>query len=188
MGGTMKNASDTIRGKKYFLQGDLPASIKSFTKALEQEADSPDVLLGRGAAYMKLGRFDRAIQDLSTVLDVGGDIERASFLRGITYLNTGEFEHALSDLNSTLQHNKTRHAAILARGLVLFNMGRHKEAEEDVNNPNVLNNIVIDEFLEEYVISEELFRQATALFSVDSGEWRLLLTEDEMAKIESVNY
>ena len=184
----MNTASDRMKGKKYFLDGNLPASIKSFTMALEKEPGSPEVLLGRGAAYLKLGRFDKAVQDLSIVLDGGGDCERAFFLRGIAYLNDNEFEQSLADLNRALGYNEKRGAAILARGLVLSCIGLHKEAEKDFTNSYVLDNIVIDEFLEEYAISEVLFNQAMALFKVDPEKWRLLLTEDEMAKMEITNY
>lgn len=184
----MNTASDRLKGKKYFLDGNLPASIKSFTMALEKEPGSPEVLLGRGAAYLKLGLFDKAVQDLSIVLDGGGDCERVLFLRGIAYLNDGKFEQALADLNRALGYNEKRGAAIFARGLVLSSIGLHKEAEKDFTNSYVLDNIVIDEFLEEYAISEVLFTQAMALFNVDPGEWRLLLTEDEMAKMEITHY
>lgn len=67
-------------------------------------------------------------------------------------------------------------------------IGLHKEAEKDFANSYVRDTIVIDEFLEEYAISETLFNQAMALFNVDPGEWRLLLTEDEMAKMEVTHY
>jgi tetratricopeptide (TPR) repeat protein len=184
----MKTASDRMKGKKYFLDGNLPASIKSFTKALGKEPGSPEILLGRGAAYLKLGRFDKAVQDLSKVLDGGGDCERAFFLRGIAYLNASEFEQALADLNRALECNRKRGAAILARGLGLSSMGRHKEAKRDFTNSYVLDSIIIDEFLEEYAISEALFKQAMELFNVDTGEWKLLLTEDEMAKMEIAHY
>jgi tetratricopeptide (TPR) repeat protein len=184
----MKSASDRMKGKKYFLEGNLPASIKSFTLALGKKPGDPDVLLGRGTAYLKLGRFDKAVHDFSIVLDGGGDCERASFLRGIAYLNDGQFEQALADLNRTLEYNEKRGAAILARGLVLSSKGLYKEAEKDLTNPYVLNSVVIDEFLEEYVISEVLFKQAMTFFNVDPGEWRLLLTEDEMAKMEVTHY
>lgn len=180
----MKNSTDIIKGKKYFLSGNLPASIQSFTAALEKEPGSPEILMGRGAAFLKLGKFDKAVHDLSIVLESDRDCERAFFLRGIAYLNDGEFERALADLNRALGYNETRSAAILARGFLLSSMGMHKEAEKDFTNSYVRDNIVIDEFLEEYAISEVLFKQAMELFNHDTGEWNLLLTEDEMAKME----
>lgn len=181
----MKSASDKIRGKKNFLQGNLPASIQYFTTALGLEPDSPEILLGRGAAYLKLGEFERAIDDFSIVLNNDGDSEKAIFLRGIAHLNAGDLDHALADLNRTLEYNENRTAARLAKGFVLSNMGRHAEAKNEFNNSYVLENLIIDEFLEEYAISEVFFNQATARFNAESGRWKLLLTEDEITKIEA---
>ena len=82
----MNTASDSIKGKKYFLDGNLPASIKAFTMALEKQPRSPDVLLGRGTAYLKLGRFDKAVQDLSIVLEEGGDCEKP-FFSGVLHIS-----------------------------------------------------------------------------------------------------
>lgn len=75
----MKNSTDIIKGKKYFLSGNLPASIQSFTAALEKEPGSPEILMGRGAAFLKLGKFDKAVHDLSIVLESDRDCERAFF-------------------------------------------------------------------------------------------------------------
>ena len=184
----MKTASDCIKAKKYFLNGKLAPAIEAFTMAVEKDPGSLDSFLGRGLAYLKLGRFDEAVQDFSEVLDGGGDCERAFFLRGIAYLNAKEYEHALTDLNLALEYNGKRGAAILARGLVLSSMGHHHDAMKDLTNPYVLENIIIDDFLEEYAISEELFAQAIHLFSTDTEEWKLLLTVDEVAKMETAHY
>ena len=184
----MSSQSDRIKGKRYFLAGNLPASIKSFTAVLEQEPDSHDILLARGAAYLKLSYFDKAVEDFSNVLDAGGDCERAFFLRGIANLNAGQFGEALADLNRALKYNSKRGSALLARGLALFSMGYHEEANEDFTSSYVLDNIVIDEFLEEYALSEALFNNAKKLFRGNTEEWSLLLTEDEMAKMEIAHY
>lgn len=184
----MNTASDSLKGKKHFLDGKLALAIESFTKAIENDPSSLDSFLSRGAAYLKLGQFDKAAQDFSEVLDGGGDCERAFFLRGIAYLNASEYGQALADLNRALEHNGNRGAAILARGLVLSNMGHHKDAMKDLTNPYVLENLIIDDFLEEYAISTDLFTQATELFSADTAQWKLLLTVDEVAKIETAHY
>lgn len=184
----MNTTSDCIKGKKYFLDGKLAAAIRSFTAAVGKDPSSMESFLGRGVAYLKLGQFDKAVQDFSAVLDGGGDCERAFFLRGIAYLNANEYSHALADLNRALEHNGKRSAAILARGLVLSSMGQHHDAIKDLTDPYVLENIIIDDFLEEYAISEDVFTQAVQLFSTDTEDWQLLLTGDEVAKMETAHY
>ena len=59
---------------------------------------------------------------------------------------------------------------------------------QDLTNPYILENLIIDDFLEEYAISTDVFNQAIELFSTDTGQWKMLLTVDEVAKMETVAY
>ena len=182
----MSISAHELRGKKYFLEGNLSGSITAFTEALSQDPGSLGVRLVRGAAYLKLGQFDEALEDLTTVLEGGGDCEKAFFLRGLVYMNINEYANALIDFNKTLEYNEKRSAAILARGMVLTNLGRLEEARQDIENPSVRANVVIDEFLEEYAISETYFNQVLTLLNVEPSLWNLVLTKDEMAKMEAI--
>ncbi len=180
-------SKNELRGKKNYLEGNLSASITAFTEALSQDPGSLEARLVRGAAHLKLGHFDEARDDLTAVLEGGGDCENAFFLRGVAYMNKGEFAKALLDFNETLEYNEKRGAAILARGLVLINLGRLEEARRDIGNSYVKENVVIDEFLEEYAISEAVFNQVLTLLNDESSLWNLVLTEDEMTRMESMS-
>ena len=175
-----------LRGKKYFLEGNLSASITAFTEAISQGAGSLGARLARGAAYLKLAKFDEALEDFTAVLERDGDCEKAFFLRGVAYMNKNEYGNALIDFNKTLEYNGKRGAALLARGMVLTNLGRLEEARRDIENPHVKANVVIDEFLEEYAISETYFNQVMNLLNVEPSLWNLVLTEDEMTKMEEM--
>ena len=181
----MNISSHELRGKKYFLEGNLSASITAFNQALSQEPGSLSARLARGAAHLKLGQIDEALNDLTAVLEGGGDCEKASFLRGIANLNKSEFANAVSDLNTTLEYNEKRGAAILARGMALTNLGQLEEARKDIESPYVKANVVIDEFIEEYAISEASFKQVLALLNDETNLWNLVLTEDEMTRMET---
>ena len=183
----MNISSHELQGKKYFLEGNLSFSITAFTKALSQDPGSLGARLARGAAYLKLGQFDEALEDLTAVLEGGGDCEKAFFFRGVVYMNKNEYANALIDFNKTLEYNEKRGAAILARGMVLTNLGRLEEARRDIENPHVTANVVIDEFLEEYAISETYFKQVMNLLNVEPNLWKLVLTKDEMTKMEAMS-
>ena len=45
----------------------------------------------------------------------------------------------------------------------------------------------IDEFLEEYAISETYFKQVMNLLNVEPNLWNLVLTKDEMTKMEAMS-
>ena len=180
-------SSHELRGKKYFLEGKLSKSITAFTEALNNDPGSLRARLVRGAAHLKLGEFDEALVDLTAVIEGGGDCEKAFFLRGVTYMNNGEFAKALTDFNKTLEYNEKRGAAILARGMVLTNLGQLDEARRDIENPLVKENVVIDDFFEEYAISETSFNQVLALLNDQSNLWNLVLTRDEMTRMEAMS-
>jgi len=181
----MNISSHELQGKKYFLEGNLSFSIAAFNEALSQEPGLLRARLVRGAALLKLGQIEEALDDFTTVIEGGGDCEKAYFLRGIAYLNEGEFVNALIDFNKTLEYNEKHGAAILARGMVLTNLGRLKEARKDIENPHVKANVIIDEFIEEYAISESSFNQILALLDDESSLWNLVLTKDEMTRMEA---
>ncbi len=181
----MNISSHELRGKKYFLEGNLTVSITTLTEALSQEPGSLSVRLVRGAAHLKLGQIDEALNDLTAVLEGEGDCEKAFFLRGIAYLNKSEFAKAVIDLNKTLEYNEKRGPAILARGIALSNLGQLEEARKDIQSPYVKANVVIDEFIEEYAISEASFNQVLALLNDETNLWNLVLTKDEMTKMET---
>lgn len=176
-----------LSGKKNYLEGNLSVSITAFNEALSQDPESLGARLVRGAAHLKLGHFDEAQDDLTAVLDGEGDCENAFFLRGVAYMNKSEFAKALLDFNKTLEYNEKRGATILARGLVLLNLGRPIEARRDIGNSYVKENVVIDDFLEEYAISEAVFNQVFKLVNDESSLWNLVLTEDEITKMESMS-
>lgn len=182
----MNISSHELRGKKYFLEGKLAVSISAFTEVLNQDPGALRARLVRGAAHLKLGQFDEALDDLTAVIEGGGDCEKAFFLRGVAYMNTREFASALTDFNKTLEYNENRGAAILARGMVLTNLGRFEEARRDIEDPYVKANVVIDDFLEEYAISETFFNQVLTLLDNEAGLWNLVLTEDEINSMEKL--
>jgi len=183
----MNISSHELQGKKYFLEGKLSLSITAFTEALNKDPGSLRARLVRGAAHLKLGQFDEALDDLTAVLEGGGDCEKAFFLRGVTYMNKSEFAKALTDFNNTLEYNEKRGAAILVRGMVLTNLGRLEEARRDIENPLVKENVVIDQFFEDYAISETFFNQVFALLNDEANLWNLVLTKDEMTRMETMS-
>lgn len=181
----MNMSSHELRGKRNFLQGNLSVSVAEFSKVLEHHPESSSVRLARGAAHLKLGHFDEAIHDLTLVLEQGHDYEKAYFLKGIAHMNKSEFGEALINLNKSLEYNDKRGSALLARGMVLTSLGHYREAQNDIDNPLVKENVIIDDFLEEYAISETMFNQLLSLLDEEAQLWNLILTEDEIAKLES---
>ncbi len=176
----MTSANIFKHGQKAFLGGDLVSSISAFSKALEQGDHPFHSHLNRGIAYLKIGHFDKAIEDFDAVIKEDDQHHRAYFYRGIAKLNLERDEEAIHDLDRCLAINPENGAAYLARGLAHEGLNHKKEAEDDIHNSHALNSVEPGEFLEEYALSDHLFKRTLLLFEHDEGKWTLSLTEDEV--------
>lgn len=171
-------------GQKAFLAGHLQESILAFSEAIGDGDEPLRALLARGVALLKSEQFAEAISDFSEVLSEGGDCQRAHFYRGICHLNLGHYGEAVADFDASLARNPERGSAYLARGLAHAELGNMAAAEADISNSYVLNNVEVGEFLEEFAISRTMFNRSMALFDGDRGPWRLVMTEEEVQRME----
>jgi len=165
------------------LKGDLPASIKGFTRAIESGIEVFKSRINRGTAHLKIGDLDEALVDFDEAVSLGEEPGRAFFYRGIAHLNKDNYQEAVNDFNEALRIKPDRGIALLARGLALALLGRKVEAEEDLANAYAMNDTEIGSFLEEYAISGTLCERTMALFQEEHGPWNLVLTNDEVIRM-----
>ncbi|MBU0961094.1 MAG: tetratricopeptide repeat protein [Proteobacteria bacterium] len=183
----MTSTNTFMLGQKAFLSGDLAASIKAFSDALQQGDHPFHSKLNRGIAYLKIGQFARAIADFDTIIKEDNYHDQAFFYRGIAKLNQEKNEEAIHDLDSCLALNPERGAAYLARGLAHSALGHRGEAEKDIHDRHALNNVELGEFMEEYIFSDPLFSRTLTLFKKDEGRWKLALTENEVQRLGTIH-
>ncbi|MBU0945555.1 MAG: tetratricopeptide repeat protein [Proteobacteria bacterium] len=180
--------TNTFRlGQKAFLSGDLVTSIQAFSEALRQGDHPFQSKLNRGIAYLKIGQFAHAIKDFDTIIKEDGHHDQAFFYRGIANLNQEKNEEAIRDLDNSLLLNPERGAAYLARGLAHNALGHKGEAEKDIHDRHALNTVELGEFMEEYIFSDSLFTRTLSLFEKDEGNWKLVLTENEVQRLGTVH-
>jgi len=183
----MTTTNTFLLGQKAFLGGDLENSIKAFSDALKQGTHPVHSHLNRGIAYFKIGQFTRAIEDFDVIIANDNIHGRTLFYRGLAKLNLEENEEAIHDLDRSLALNPERGAAYLARGLAHHALGNRVEAEKDIHDGHVLNDVELGEFMEEYIISESLFIRTLKLFENDDAKWKLLMTESEVQRMDTVH-
>lgn len=183
----MTTANTFLQGQKAFLDGHLEASIKAFSTALEEGIHPLHSQLNRGIAYLKTGRFTRAIDDFNAIIAKDPVHERALFYRGIAKLNMEEHTGAILDLDSSLILNPDRGAAYLARGLAHHALRHRADEEKDIHDRHALHDVERGDFMEEYIISESLFKKTLAFFAEDNATWNLSLTEDEVRRMDTVH-
>ena len=165
------------------LKGDLPTSIKAFTRSIERGIEVFKSHINRGTAYVKVGKLDEALVDFNAAVALGEEPERAFFSRGIAHLNKDNYQEAVNDFNEALRIKPERGVARLARGLALTLLGHRVEAEQDLAKAYAMNDTEIGSFLEEYAISGTLCERTMALFQEEHGPWNLVLTNDEVIRM-----
>ena len=134
-------------------------------------------------AHLKIGELDEALADFSEAVSLGDNPGRAYFYRGIAQLNKGSFQEAVADLTESIRLDSKRGAAFLARGLAYSELGHQQEAETDLQTAYALNNTEIGSFMDEYAISRNMFERSMALFDGDRGPWKIVLTDDEVIRM-----
>lgn len=183
----MTTLNTYLQGQKAFLGGDYEDSIKGFTSALKQGTHPLHSHLNRGIAYFNIGQFKHAIEDFDAIIDKDSNHERAYFYRGLAKLNLEKNEEAILDFNKSLELSPDRDVTHLARGLAHLSLDHIREAEKDIYDTQVLNNVEIGEFMEEYILSERLFDRTLEFIEKDESKWKLMMTETEVVSMDTVH-
>jgi tetratricopeptide (TPR) repeat protein len=139
--------------------------------------------LSRGVAHLKIGELDEALADFNETVALGDNPGRACFYRGIANFNKGNFHAAIDDLTESIRFDSKRGAAFLARAIAHTELGEENEAEKDLVTAYGLNNTEIGSFMDEYAISRNMFERSMALFDGDRGPWKIVLTDDEVIRM-----
>lgn len=176
-----------LQGQKAFLDGKYKESIEAFSASLEHEDHPLHSQLNRGIAYLNSCQFAHAIEDFDGVIQKDILHERAFFYRGIAKLNLEENEDAIHDLDTALSLNSARGDSHFARGLAYHALGHSQKAAKDIHDCHVLDTLEPAGFMEEFVLSEPLYKQTLKVLENDTAKWNLFLTESEVRRMDGGN-
>jgi tetratricopeptide (TPR) repeat protein len=88
-------------------EGNYPQAILDFTKALELNPNSPQILVRRSQTYHKMQHYDLAEQDLSQIVGMGNQhpnfLKFVYDLRGLARYEMGKTQDALDDFNEVMR-------------------------------------------------------------------------------------
>ena len=118
---------------EYRRKGDAEKGIKHLKKALEYDADRPDILHGLGIAYFQMGMLEPAELWLSKAVKLDpGNPELRNNLSGL-YLQLKRYNDAFRESDIALKDPdyRTPAAALCNRGIAEYNLGRTNKAEAD---------------------------------------------------------
>jgi tetratricopeptide (TPR) repeat protein len=167
-----------------FIHGRLRESIDGFTRAHDEGYDPVRSYLSRGVVFLKMEDFFRAIDDFSAAIELEPDNERGYYFRGIAFLNKNEFELARQDLTHSLHLNPSRGTAFFARGLVETEMGLDDEAVTDFKAAVAYSDVETSTFAHSFGSYHTMFERSMALIEGERGPLTMVLTEEEIKKLE----
>lgn len=170
--------------QNFMIDGKLQESIDSFTEALEAGYDPVRTYLSRGVALLRKDDFRKAINDFSAVVTIDPDNERGYYYRGVAYLDSNDFDNALDDLNHSIALNPERGSAYLTRGLIESELGCEEDAVRDFKAAVAYSEVETADFAHEFGNYHTLFERSMALLEGDRGPHSIVLTEEEIKKLE----
>ncbi|HEX4589591.1 MAG TPA: DUF3857 domain-containing protein, partial [Gemmataceae bacterium] len=126
-----------LRGKTHESLGQRSEAIKDYKAALEQEDESPDVLIPLARLTVLAGQRDEALGYLSKLVSVGGDDPESLAAAADGYARLGRFDDAL-DLAGRAKGKDEQmpEPARRALGLALLHRGDPAKAVELLNGPD----------------------------------------------------
>ncbi|MFZ5775763.1 MAG: tetratricopeptide repeat protein [Thermodesulfobacteriota bacterium] len=168
----------------FFVEGQYPESIKAFTKAHEEGYDPVRSYLSRGVAFLKNQQPEMAIDDFSAVVALDPDNDRAYYYRGIAHIGKREYEDALDDLTHSIAINPGRGVAYFARAIVESEFGCEEDALRDFQAAVAHSDRETAAFAHTFGNTHTLFDRSMALLEGERGPLSIVLTDEEVAKLE----
>ena len=113
------------------LEGDYPASIDGFTKAIKKDKNYVDAYFNRGICFEKLKKYQEAINDYSVVVKLKPYMYQAFNNRGLLYFKTDKYEKAIADFSTSIRINPTYPFSFLYRANTYLKMNELGKAKAD---------------------------------------------------------
>ena len=130
VGEEQKTTLEHLRQARYQRDaGELSASLRDYTLALEQRPDDPTLLEERGAVQLKLGLAEQALRDINRAIEL--EISASRFAaRAQVRIALREHQRALDDLDRAVELDPSPER-LLARADLRASLNRATDAIQD---------------------------------------------------------
>ena len=119
-------------GNAQRLMGDIERALESYTKALETDPRSANILSNRGAMHAELGNHQAAAADFRKALESNPNLPEARTNLGISLMDAGDLQGALKEHDFALKLNPNLAYVYVNRSHVLIRKGEFDRAKEDL--------------------------------------------------------
>lgn len=126
-------------GDRYYDLEQYEEAVKSYTEAIQLQANNSMFYNNRGYVYGGLGEYDKAIDDYSRSIELNPNNADSHVNRGYVYDKLKRYNEAISDYCRAIELDPNDAIAYNNRGNTYINLGRTDEAISDFNKAIELN-------------------------------------------------
>jgi tetratricopeptide (TPR) repeat protein len=115
--------------------GEYPAAIAAYTRAIAENSDHVQALVGRGLALQRLGEHTKAIEDFNDAQRIRPDWPGkalACYGRAMSRHALGQLEAAIADCGEAIQLNSEAADARYLRGIMHQALGQLEHSANDL--------------------------------------------------------
>lgn len=127
------------QGDRYYDLEQYEEAVKSYTEAIQLQANNSMFYNSRGCAYDNLGEYNKAISDYNVAIAIGPLNAVFYYDRGHSYDKLEEYDKAISDYTRAIELSPNNATAYNNRGSIYIVLGRTDEAISDFNKAIELN-------------------------------------------------
>lgn len=119
------------QGDRYYDLEQYEEAVKSYTEAIQLQANNSMFYNSRGCAYDNLGEYNKAISDYNVAIAIGPLNAVFYYNRGHSYDKLEEYDKAISDYTRAIELSPNNATAYNNRGSIYIVLGRTDEAISD---------------------------------------------------------
>ena len=117
-------------GNNYYKQGNYPATIEAYKKAIEIKPDHHHVFNEMGISYYKQGNYPAAIESYQKAIEIKPDHHHAFNNMGVAYVRQGNYPAAIESYQKAIAIKPDKHEAFNNMGNAYEKQGNYPVAIE----------------------------------------------------------
>lgn len=133
-----------VKGKALDAQGNAPAAIAQFNKAITLNPDFEPAYVQRGLAYSGARNYASAIADFSKAISLAPGDDEAYNSRGVAHYFSGNPQKAIADYTRAVELNPTQIFALTNRGVAYADQKQTEKATADFQKAVSINSRYAD--------------------------------------------
>ncbi len=136
----LKENTDYIKvAKKYCQKGEYNLAVKSYSQALSEGENNPQLYFLRSLALWKKGDYEGALNDLANAVTLEPDYKLAHHWRGFIHTQLREYNLALKDYNQEIRIAPIDFLGYYKRGFIRIKLKKYLEALDDYSTSLTIN-------------------------------------------------